>query len=65
MPKVYNFVVRLLTTARYSQLSNTYEFVPVELVQEIRRRTANITGDAREQWRRQDFVSGGGTGLAS
>jgi len=46
---------------KYSQLSNTHVFVPVatetggtwhhqavELVQEIGRRTANITGDARE-----------------
>jgi len=46
---------------KYSQLSSTHVFVPVaietgctwhhqavELVQEIGRRTANITGDARE-----------------
>ena len=46
---------------KYSQLSNTHVFVPVaietrgtchpqavELVQEIGRRTANITSDARE-----------------
>ena len=46
---------------KYSQLSNTHLFVPVaietggtwhhqavELVQEIGRRTSNITGDARE-----------------
>ena len=46
---------------KYSQLSNTHVFVPVaietggtwhhqavEVVQEIGRRTANITGDARE-----------------
>ena len=46
---------------KYSQLSNTHVFVPVaietggtwhhqavELIQEIGRRTANITGDAKE-----------------